>query len=607
MKIKFLFLIVLISTIARSQISTTSALAPTITNAGLGDLYLTSDTKQLYIGLSNGTLSLIGNEGDWSLNGNSNASATSFLGTTTDTKLSLASNNTSIFELGKRGTLGVTNFDIDQNQYMAYLRGGNGVSALQFEIPVTNGHNSVLSTTKDGNFRLKGSAAGANDFFQIGGTGTSDDGSLEIVTGDNGDEPIVFKKNHYIDGTSEMMRIQGQGSGATSTTRVGIMTNGAVANSVLQVGGSVSLPIRTVTAGTTLTENDYTLIVKPGTYTGTAITFPAANTCKGRIYVIRNTSGSNLKATPFLDITGASYDVVFYNAATTFQSDGSNWYQIGNENGWGLNGNSNATATSLLGTTTDTKVALASNNTSILELGKRGTLGLVDSARPEASNADQYMAYLKGNGVSALQFESSAAPSWKPVLYTTTDGNFRIKGAAAAGVGYSDYFEMGSAGTANNGSLEFITGDDGNEPIVFKKMHFTDGIKEMMRIEGYGVGANSTSRVGIMTNGVTANSVLQVGGSLSLPIRAVTASTTLTENDYTLILKSGTYTGTGVTLPYANTCKGRIYILKNISGANISISTFYNRTGAGSAVLINGRIYSIQSDGTDFHQISDDY
>lgn len=278
---------------------------------------------------------------------------------------------------------------------------------------------------------------------------------------------------------------------------------------------------------------------------------------------------------------------------------------IGNENDWSLNGNSNASWNSFLGTTTDQGLVLKSNNTTIFQLGKRGKLGIA-SGNPGYNNPDQYMAYLSGDGTCALQFQADIAPNYKPIIYTTTEGNFRIKGAAAPGVGFTDFFEMGSAGTNDNGSLEFITGDDGNEPIVFKNNN-NNVITEMMRIQGQGSGATSTTRVGIMTNGAVANSVLQVGGSLSLPIRTVTGSTTLTESDYTLILKSGTYTGTGVTLPYANTCKGRIYILKNISGANISISIFYNRTGVGSAVLTNGRIYSIQSDGTDFHQISDDY
>ncbi|WP_291285121.1 hypothetical protein [Flavobacterium sp.] len=331
MKIKILFLVVLISTIARSQISTTSALAPTITNAGLGDLYLTSDTKQLYIGLSNGTLSLIGNENDWSLNGNANATATSLLGTTTDTKVALASNNTAILEVGKRGKLGLVTTSLsDANQYMAYLK-GNGVSALQFEASAAaSDYRPIIFTTAEGNFRIKGAAA-ANDVFEMGsGGGTIDNGYFDIITGDNGDEPILFKNsnNNVI---TEMMRIQGQGSGATSTVRVGIMTNGAVANSVLQVGGSFSLPIRTVTASTTLTENDYTLILKPGTYTGTGVTLPYANTCKGRIYILKNISGANISISTYYNRTGVGSAVLTNGRIYSVQSDGTDFHQISDD------------------------------------------------------------------------------------------------------------------------------------------------------------------------------------------------------------------------------------------------------------------------------------
>ncbi|WP_264529513.1 hypothetical protein [Flavobacterium sp. N502540] len=335
MKFKFIFLILLFSNISRSQISTTSALAPTITNAGLGNLYKTSDTNQLYIGLSNGTLSLIGGGANsWSLNGNSNATATSVLGTTTDTKVALTSNTTSILEVGKRSTLGLvtTAADFsDPNQYMAYLR-GNGVSALQFEVPAASSFKSMFFSNSDGNFRWKGSSAG-NDFFEIGSAGTNDSGSLEIITGDNGDEPIIFKKYHFIDGTFEMMRIQGQGTGTAGTVRVGIFTNGAVANSVLQVGGSVSLPIRAVTGSTTLTDTDYTLILKPGVYSSAgAVTFPAASTCKGRIYIIKNTTGGNKNTTTFyLDRGGSSTAVMGSNRIYSFQSDGTDWQLISDD------------------------------------------------------------------------------------------------------------------------------------------------------------------------------------------------------------------------------------------------------------------------------------
>jgi hypothetical protein len=331
MKIKFTYiLLLLVSSIAFAQITTTSVLAPGITTAGQGDLYLTSDTNQLYIGLRNGTVALIGNEGasGWGLNGNSNAFSTSLLGTTNDVKMNIGSNNTSILEFGKRSTLGLVQAYpdyTDTNQYLVHVKGA-GVSALQFEASAASFYKPMFFTTTDGNFRLKGSSAGT-DFFEMGSAGLTNNGSFEIIVGDDGDEPIVFKKYNYSPVSFvEMMRMQG--TGLNNSVRVGINTNGVVANSVLQVGGSLSLPIRSVTANVTLADTDYTVVLKAGAGT---VTLPAANTCKGRIYVVKNISGVAISITSFIARTGATISNLVISRTYTFQSDGTDWQEIGSD------------------------------------------------------------------------------------------------------------------------------------------------------------------------------------------------------------------------------------------------------------------------------------
>lgn len=286
----------LFSSIAFSQISISSLQATTINNAGQGDLYLTTDTNQLYIGLSDGTISLIGNESasGWRLTGNTGIASSSFLGTTDDVKMNIGSNNITMLEFGKRSTLGlVQSFSdyTDVDQYLVHLKGNGGVSALQFEASGAGFYKPMFFTTTDGNFRLKGSAAGT-DYFEMGSTGTNNNGSFEFIVGDDGDEPFIFKKYNYTTQTNiEMMRLQG--TGLDNNVRVGIKTNGAVANSVLQVGGSLSLPIIRLTGGSiNLDENHYTIILTPGTYSNPAVLLPTAASCIGRVYVIKNYSGA---------------------------------------------------------------------------------------------------------------------------------------------------------------------------------------------------------------------------------------------------------------------------------------------------------------------------
>src|SRR5205085_9881876 len=63
-----------------------------------------------------------------------------------------------------------------------------------------------------------------------------------------------------------------------------------------------------------------------------------------------------------------------------------------------------------------------------------------------------------------------------------------------------------------------------------------------------------------------ANSTLQVQGSLSLPIRTITASATLANTDYTVLVNAAGSAIT-VTLPAPSaSITGRIYIVKKIAG-----------------------------------------
>ncbi len=151
---------------------------------------------------------------------------------------------------------------------------------------------------------------------------------------------------------------------------------------------------------------------------------------------------------------------------------------------WSTRGNTGTTASDFIGTVDDRPMTFRSFNTSYLEFGRRQTLGLTQSYT-DYDNNNEAVTLMR----SALQFHAPGADFYKPKMFVDPSGNFRIKGSAAG----TDYFEMGATGAANNGGFEFIVGDDGNEPIVFKSYNYQAGMSEMMRLQSgrMAVGSNA--------------------------------------------------------------------------------------------------------------------
>jgi hypothetical protein len=270
-------------------------------------------------------------------------------------------------------------------------------------------------------------------------------------------------------------------------------------------------------------------------------------------------------------------------------------------NSWLFTGNNTGVTypANFLGTTTDVPMSIRSNNTAMLEVGRRQTIGLLDASSTGLfpyNQPDASVMYVRGTaGVSALQFESGSAAFYKPIFFTDADGNFKMRGSSAG----TDFFELGSSGTGNNGRLDFTIGDDGDEPIVFNKFNYTPvATVEMMRMQG--IGLNNIVRVGVNMAGTVANSTFQVKGSVAANITATAAANiTLDESNYTVILNANT----NVSLPAANTCTGRIYIIKKTTNGNSTISNFISTNAAASTTISRG-VFQLQSDGTNWQQIN---
>lgn len=259
---------------------------------------------------------------NWLLTGNAFTSESNFLGTTDDVKITLKSFDQPFFEFGRRQTLGLTQGYTDytdNNQLVTHLR-----SAIQFEAPGASFYKPMFFVDNYGNFRLKGSAAG-DDYFEIGAAGiTSNDGSVEFIIGDDGNEPVIFAKYNN---TTKVEMLRMQGTGTNTEVRVGLNTNNTTANSVFQIKGSIARSIITTGSSVTLSDNDYTVVFNAGDAT-MGVTLPAASTANGRIYIIRNTSGTAKSINGFLNEAGVVTNTISNNAVIWIQSDGTNWISI---------------------------------------------------------------------------------------------------------------------------------------------------------------------------------------------------------------------------------------------------------------------------------------
>lgn len=248
-------------------------------------------------------------------------------------------------------------------------------------------------------------------------------------------------------------------------------------------------------------------------------------------------------------------------------------------NNWLISGNSNVNAaTQFLGTTDDNKMVIKSNNTSLLEFGRRQTLGLTEGY-PDYTDNDEMVTYVR----SALQFSVPATVSfYKPKMWTTADGNFRMKGPSAG----TDYFEFGATGTNNNGGFEFVIGDDGDEPITFKSYNYaTLAFTEIMRLQN--------NRVGIGLAGATPVKRLHVdAGSDAIRVENLAGSGT---GNPLVVATNGdvrqTTALTGISVGATTLAVGTATInLSNGNNNNISVgnASFIRITGPNNVFNISG-------------------
>lgn len=120
---------------------------------------------------------------------------------------------------------------------------------------------------------------------------------------------------------------------SVSASKTILVGNTGSANSTMQVDGSLSMAIKTVTANYTATAADNTLLANT-TSGAITITLPSATGVSGRIYTIKKigTGGidNQLTISPGSGTIDGGSSYIIYNDWTyvTLQTDGSNWYII---------------------------------------------------------------------------------------------------------------------------------------------------------------------------------------------------------------------------------------------------------------------------------------
>lgn len=114
---------------------------------------------------------------------------------------------------------------------------------------------------------------------------------------------------------------------------------------------------------------------------------------------------------------------------------------------------------------------------------------------------------------------------------------------------------------------------------------------------------NTRALIGVSTAATDDGSTtLQVKGSSGHPFIATSGNLTLTSAHHVVRVTNNAHV---VTLPAANTCSGRVYILVNYNtGGNVTVSSV-NRNGSATTLLPDNAKWTVQSDGTSWFVVQD--
>ncbi|MEO7310434.1 MAG: hypothetical protein ABIX01_08560, partial [Chitinophagaceae bacterium] len=482
----------------------------------------------------------------WSLTGTA-ATATNFLGTTNTQPLIIKQNSIQVARFDANSmAIGVSS--ITNNATHSYAFGSSATIAYNLKAAMALGNNA--SITADSSFAL-GTAAitrGQNSMSIGNDANSNGPNSLAIgraaYTHYNNADAVAIGTNATANAANSIA-IGGSTATASKTISNGSSSiafgNGAQSNntSALAFGnGALSNSINAIAIGTTAS-------------TGYNLTNPLAI---GYGAVVNGNSGTAI---------GNGANVATVANATVLGAGASATGTANNSTAVGYNTDVTKADEVILGdmTNTNISVGIGSENFSTSNREKL----LVDMGNTTSVNAIAG----KGNINSYLQLNiqnnSAGANASSDVVATANNGD-EVSNYIDMGIN-GQYYTGGIMGNANDGYMytlgnNFLIGTaNTGKSLIFMTGGTYQPSNERMRIDGNGnVGIGNTNP----------NSTLSVTGSQSVSFRTGTGSYTVLATDYAIINTGG---GSPTwTLPAANSCAGRVYMLINHGTSSIFIT-----------------------------------
>lgn len=518
---------------------------------------------------------------NWSLKGNLGTDpAVNFLGTTDAQGLSLRTNSTEAIHINADQTLQFKSVPFDtlvqalvinpttgavSKRTLSYAAFGDAIRSLN---GLTNKGITIKADTADAAFGITATPADSSITYNIPVTGRTNRTGL-----------LTYADWLSFSAKQQAITI---GAFATTSSATGLTLN----NGVL-----------------TLTPADAT---NPGAVSTVAQTFAGAKTFADNLTATSNASvGGNLAVTGTSTLTGATTvgNTLGVTGATTLSNTLDVTGATTLNNNLSVAGTSTLTGATTVGNTLAVTGATTVNNTLHVTGATTldGALNLT-TAPPDAATTENTV--LIRNTTSGAIEKKTLNPAAFEGAIQQIDGQKGPNLSILTGTTGTDV-NVDSTTTTNHIVINVPDAATGARGVVTTGAQTFAGSKTFR--DTVAVGANAVIGTLAANTNAAPNSTLQLNGSMSMAIRTITASATLTASDNTVLVDTNSGAAT-VTLPAATNIIGRIYTIKKIAGGldkQLTIAPSGGTIeGAANYIIYNDYTYvTVQTDGTNWYVI----